>query len=201
VLFPSISTWGLSATLPPGCGTENEPHCEFVGDFIISQPFNLGPTPAAQKGFFLGILEGPGVTSDIITFTNTGPGGNGEVKFFSDPQDFTALTDALIAAGLTGIQSCTEVQIPPLPGDVGGCITAPVTGLIASNPAFTVTAASDPEFNFDAFGLGGDWGDQIKFTGATAVNGNVPEPAALPLLASGLALMGWFTWRKMRTAA
>jgi hypothetical protein len=70
------NTFVLPAAIP-FCGFENEPKCEPIGDFVFNAPLTT-------SGQFV-ILRADGTVSDFIVFGNTGPGGVGEIKFFSDP--------------------------------------------------------------------------------------------------------------------
>jgi hypothetical protein len=71
-------TWVLPSVIP-GCGSENEPTCEPIGDFVSPDPW-----VTAAIGTWV-ILEGPnGGISDVIkTFNNAD--GHAELWFSSDP--------------------------------------------------------------------------------------------------------------------
>ena len=182
----SNPTWALPADLTGiGCGSENGTTCEPPGDFLVSQPF-------AYEGFV--VLQEPpdfGANySDIITFTNTGPGNIGEIKFFSDPDPNSTQNPpgCCVPGGLQLIESDGETA------SGGG---AQITGLISGIGSFKVSIASDGESRpFDPFNFGFDTSDQIEFTQATT--SVVPLPAALPLFASGLAGLGWLSRRRKR---
>jgi hypothetical protein len=163
----NTGTFALPADIP-GCGSENEPTCEPTGDFLNSAAF-------AASGYYT-ILDAPtGGISDYIVFGNTGPGGVGEILFYSDPNLSPTLT------GLTNRGSlCIE---DPETGCFGGFNLVSTAGT-----TFTIRAASDGEGVFDPFGFGIDAGDQIQFTGVTTVVGT-PEPSNVLMLASGCLLI------------
>jgi hypothetical protein len=114
------NTFVLPATTK--CGSENEPSCEPVGDFVFSAPFTT-------KGFYT-ITDNDGGISDYVVFGNTGPGGKGEITFYSDPNRFapTMLVryasnlitggDAVVDLTNTG-SSASAVNCSPSQGCVG----------------------------------------------------------------------------------
>jgi len=114
------NTWVLPSTTK--CGSENEPSCEPVGDFVFSAPFTT-------KGFYT-ITDDTGQISDYVVFGNTGPGGKGEITFYSDPNRFAPKMlvryasnlinggDAVVNLTNTG-SSATAVNCSPSQGCVG----------------------------------------------------------------------------------
>jgi hypothetical protein len=178
VLLPNsiatnTGTWGISATVPGNCGFENEPTCEPFGDFLVSSPFTAAP------GYYT-MTSSDGTMSDIITFGNTGPGGIGEIRFFSDPD--LSVTPSGTNLGVI----CTE-------GVNTGCIgTFMLT--TATGAVLTINPASDDEAAFDPFGFGFDSSDQIKFTGVTPIS--TPEPSAVVPLVGFLSAMGYAVRRR-----
>jgi hypothetical protein len=163
----NTGTFALPADIP-GCGSENEPTCEPTGDFLNTAPFT-------SSGYFTILESLAGDISDYVVFANTGPGGVGEILFFSDPNLSPPLT------GLTNRGTlCTE-------DPQNGCIG--VFNLVStSGTTITIRPASDGEGVFDPFGFGIDAGDQIRFTGVTTVVGT-PEPSNLLILASGCLVL------------
>jgi hypothetical protein len=114
------------------------------------------------------MFSSDGTLSDIITVSNTGPGGTGKITFSSDPNLSTPPPNALTL--------CTEVL------DQGCVGSITLTGTDGST--FTVKPASDDEANFDPFGFIFDSSVQIQFNGATPIN--TPEPSSMLLLGTGL---------------
>jgi hypothetical protein len=93
------NTWYLPANLSGiGCGAENGTTCEPVGDWVA-----LGNSWVDAAIGTYTILDANGVTSDIIVASNTGPNGNAEIKFSSDPipepASLILLGTGLVAAG------------------------------------------------------------------------------------------------------
>jgi hypothetical protein len=175
---PNTGTWALAANLA-NCGVENEPTCEPTGDFIVDHPFTGGlgyyviidndnnPVQRLLSGPCLKPapeLGGPDTCiSDYVIITNTGPGGTGEIKFYSDPNIFPDVT------GLTNLGVlCSENSSVTSAGPPFGCVgTFHLTTTDGS--AITVDAASDSEVVFDPFGFNFDSSDQIRFTGITPI--------------------------------
>jgi hypothetical protein len=140
------AAYGLPAVIP-GCGQENEPTCEPTGDFVISSPLTT-------TGYYT-MLDSDGQTvSDYIVFGNTGPGGTGEIKFYSDP----TLPQTIPPGTNMGVL-CTEVS-----GQ--GCAGA-FNLTTTSGTTFSVLAGSDDELVFDPLGLSVDSSDEIEFLGIT----------------------------------
>lgn len=79
---PNVFIITIASIFTSGCGLDLgifgiEPSCEPVGDFVLN-------VPLTSTGFYT-IAGDNGGISDYIAFGNTGPNGNGEVKFYSDP--------------------------------------------------------------------------------------------------------------------
>jgi len=75
--IPGTNTWVLPATIT-GCGSENEPTCEPVGEWF-DPGFHWGEGNASLQ-----IFDADGVTlSDIVTIANTADGAT--LTFASDP--------------------------------------------------------------------------------------------------------------------
>src|SRR4051812_13485893 len=76
-ITPNSGFWALPAILTDiGWGFENDPVCEPPGNWV------LNTTITATTGYYE-ILEDDGSRSDIITVANTGPSGNGQIRFYS----------------------------------------------------------------------------------------------------------------------
>jgi hypothetical protein len=95
-----FQTWVLPANLTGvGCGSENEPSCEPIGDFV---------SPVPWANFAIGtwvILEADGSVSDVIkTFNNAN--GEAELWFSSDPSLLAVpepSTWAMMLVGFAGL--------------------------------------------------------------------------------------------------
>lgn len=183
---PTGGIWGLPADLSGiGCGTENETTCEPTGNFTLS----TGITTAA--GYYT-IADPDGSVGDVITFGNTGPGGTGQIQFYSDP-------DLPVLGGLTGTNYgslCTEGPVQ------GGCVgTFGLT--LVDGSSLTVEPASDGESFFDPFGFNFDTSDQIRFTCTSTAPGGAacqlvqaPEPGSLVMFLTALVAGGFgLMWR------
>jgi hypothetical protein len=160
----------------PGCGTENEPKCEPIGDFVISSPLTT-------SGYYT-ILDPDKTISDYIVFGNTGPNGNGEIFFYSDPNLLPVPPSGTNLGAL-----CTEVASQLLPPVTGGC-TGTFTLKTTSGTTFTVTAASDDEAPFDPFGFKFDSSDQIMFTGISTIVQTPPPTLTKAFADAELQLFG-----------
>lgn len=180
---PSGGIWGLPADLSGiGCEFENETSCEPTGNFMLSSSIT-----SANAGSYYTILDDDGVTtSDIVTVANTGPSGNGQIRFYSDPD---------LGADLTGLTNlgilCTE-------DSAAGCVGS-FDLTLADGSAVTVQPASDGEAVFDPFGFGFDTSDQVKFTCTTVGTCQLvqaPEPGSLSLFLTALVAGGFgLMWR------
>jgi hypothetical protein len=172
---PNAGTFAVPANIP-GCGTENEPTCEPIGDFVISSPLTT-------SGYYT-ILDPDKTISDYIVFGNTGPNGNGEIFFYSDPN----LLPVAPSGTNLGVL-CTEVASQFLPPVTGGC-TGAFTLKTTSGTTFTVTAASDDEAPFDPFGFKFDSSDQIMFTGISTTVQTPPPTLTKAFADAELQLLG-----------
>ena len=165
------STWVLPATIP-GCGSENEPSCEPTGDFLVNVP--IGGITAG----YATMTEADGSISDYFVWGNTGPNGNGELLFYSDPNVPSSLPSFDYGS------MCTE-------DPVTGCVVSESL-IMGDGGILSFTLASDGESYFDPFGAGYDTSDGISFTNATT-----PEPCSLLLFGSFLGLVGGVLRRKL----
>jgi hypothetical protein len=92
--------WVLPSPLPGGCGSENDPTCEPIGDFVSPDPW----VPMAIGVWE--ILDSPnGPVSDVIkTFNNSS--GQAELWFSSDPSLISTpepSTWAMLLLGFAGL--------------------------------------------------------------------------------------------------
>jgi PEP-CTERM motif len=90
---PSI-VWYMPAVIP-GCGAENEPTCEPIGNFFF--PGNVWNFNGAM---YYGMYEADGTLSDLITIGNFGPGGVAGLTFNSAIPEPSSLL--LLGSGLLG---------------------------------------------------------------------------------------------------
>jgi PEP-CTERM motif-containing protein len=177
----SSSGWVSIGTLGASCTSGNqlpatfvlpEPESdtapEAVGDFIFNKAFGGG---GGNK--YITMQDVTGAISDYFLVGNTGPGGVGEILFYSDP---AAPTEQLLANYTFGGVLCDETA-------GGGCVAGGL-GYFTDGSIIAATFASDGDTGtFDPFNSGMNTSDGIQFT-------NVPEPSTLMMAAGGLLLLG-----------
>jgi hypothetical protein len=135
------NTFVLPADLTSiGCGLENEPICEPLGEFSLNVLF-------ASSGF-VAVLDPEGSPSDVIGFGNFN--GHGSIVFASDP------LLGVVPSELSNVL-CTETD--------AGCV-ASFTLKTTNGGTITLTGAFDGEESFDPFGAGFDTSDGLKVTSA-----------------------------------
>ena len=176
-------TWALTGN---STGSSGDP----MGDWLFNLPF---PTTNNYWGISDPVGAPQGVYSDIITVTNNGPGGVGEIQFSStgDPNNLLPPPAGFNFFG----QACDENL------DLGCHSNAFINLVDVNGPILQIELASS-EVGFDPFNTGVTAGDFIRITCGynctlTPVS-SVPLPAALPLFASGLAGLGWLGRRKKK---
>jgi hypothetical protein len=163
----------------------------------ITLPINPGPysipsnplsytLPFAATGGDVLLSESTraSTASDVLRFTPGTVSNTTLLQFSSDQDNAPGSIGALADTGTFGdfssnLQTLTEGDLTSFgfPGLFGAVYTAPDTAP-GSLPGVTANYifVSDGQLN-------------------------VPEPAALPLFATGLGLMGWFAWRRKRKTA
>jgi hypothetical protein len=150
----------------------------FVGGSITNLQLTSGnvtiaAVPCAAAG------PSAGCTYDI----NNHPIGFGEVF---------GLTSGVITSWLvqtsSGPISMTTSGAGGVADGFGNCGVVPCSGIVVSNNLNFITNNSD-ELAQDTLGLRGVWSIDTS---------NTPLPAALPLFATGLGVMGWLAKRKKR---
>ena len=179
----SSTGYGPATWVLPETPSTNGPNGEPVGTWDFNEPIPGG-------GSYVGYIDDPnGSISDILTFADTGPGGNAVLQFFSDSEAVaTALADP-VAVTNEGVL-CTENALT-------GCV---VTGF-GYGISVTIASDGDGEYVFDPFGAGFNTSDGISFTGVTVAGGppptSTPEPSSLALLGCSLALFPFLRRKRM----
>jgi hypothetical protein len=184
----SSSGWVSTGTLGPSCtsgnqlpatfvvpegGSETAP--EAVGDFIFNKPLD-GPNDYGT------IMDVTGAISDYFLVGNTGPGGVGEILFYSDP---ATPTQGVLANYTSVGVLCNETA--------SGCTVSGI-GQFTDGSRVLVTIGSDGDTGtFDPFNTGSNISDGIQFT-------NVPEPSTLMMTPGVLLILAGWARRRASSA-
>jgi hypothetical protein len=119
-------------------------------------------------------------------------GGGGPTPLIESDGSISDIIGVCASCGLGGgiaIAFLSDTNVPLSAVDLGFFLGSPRTGVPETGP-FDATAYLSPVLISEGFTL--------TFTSDVEA---VPEPAALPLFATGLGVMCWFAWRRKRKAA